>query len=105
MGGFGPGNRSGGGSLSEALVGTPFPTSSPAGAVGEQLRETQHINRSLFCLRDVIAALGSHARFVPFRNSKLTWLLKDGRAGPETEGDLGEGKPPQIPPPSGANFE
>eukprot|EP00667_Euglena_gracilis_P017159 EG_transcript_18043 len=50
---------------------------SKSGAVGEQLRETQHINRSLFCLRDVIAALGSHARFVPFRNSKLTWLLKD----------------------------
>eukprot|EP00659_Diplonema_papillatum_P019442 gene19442-29959_t len=46
-------------------------------AEGDRLRETQHINKSLACLGDVIVALakgeGSH---VPFRQSKLTHLLQ-----------------------------
>ena len=46
-------------------------------AEGDRLRETQHINKSLACLGDVIAALakgdGAH---VPFRQSKLTHLLQ-----------------------------
>eukprot|EP01063_Lacrimia_lanifica_P024668 TRINITY_DN32538_c0_g1_i1.p1 TRINITY_DN32538_c0_g1~~TRINITY_DN32538_c0_g1_i1.p1 ORF type:complete len:760 (+),score=266.27 TRINITY_DN32538_c0_g1_i1:76-2280(+) len=46
-------------------------------AEGDRLRETQHINKSLACLGDVIAALakgdGSH---IPFRQSKLTHLLQ-----------------------------
>lgn len=50
---------------------------SKSGAVGDQLKETQHINKSLFCLHDVITAISSNARFIPFRNSKLTWLLRD----------------------------
>ncbi|AJW20539.1 Kar3p [Saccharomyces cerevisiae YJM451] len=47
--------------------------------VGDRLRETQNINKSLSCLGDVIHALGqpdSTKRHIPFRNSKLTYLLQ-----------------------------
>lgn len=52
--------------------------------VGERLRETQSINRSLSCLGDVIHALGAtdaSKRHIPFRNSKLTYLLQYSLAG------------------------
>lgn len=52
--------------------------------VGERLRETQSINKSLSCLGDVIHALGSSdasRRHIPFRNSKLTYLLQYSLAG------------------------
>ena len=42
-----------------------------------RLRETQHINKSLSALGDVIAALKHKAAHVPFRNSKLTFFLQD----------------------------
>ncbi|CCE62956.1 hypothetical protein TPHA_0D03200 [Tetrapisispora phaffii CBS 4417] len=48
-------------------------------AVGARLRETQNINKSLSCLGDVIHALGQNdntKRHIPFRNSKLTYLLQ-----------------------------
>ncbi|BFZ56547.1 kinesin-like nuclear fusion protein [Savitreella phatthalungensis] len=45
-------------------------------ATGDRLKETQHINKSLSCLADVIHALGSDAGHVPYRNSKLTYLLQ-----------------------------
>ena len=44
-------------------------------ATGQQLKETQAINRSLSCLGDVIAALSKQSKHIPYRNSKLTHLL------------------------------
>ncbi|GLD94976.1 hypothetical protein PINS_up003601 [Pythium insidiosum] len=50
------------------------------GAVGQQLRETGHINKSLYCLSQVIQAMAKHggrqrgAKFVPYRDSKLTMV-------------------------------
>ena len=45
-------------------------------AEGIRLKEAQNINRSLSALGDVIAALGSNSKHVPYRNSKLTFLLQ-----------------------------
>ncbi|KMU86863.1 carboxy-terminal kinesin 2 [Coccidioides immitis H538.4] len=51
---------------------------SHSGATGDRLRETQNINRSLSCLGDVISALGQgkEGGHIPYRNSKLTYLLQ-----------------------------
>ncbi|KAK3062771.1 hypothetical protein LTS18_003400 [Coniosporium uncinatum] len=47
-------------------------------AEGQRLKETQNINKSLSCLGDVIGALGQgkDGAHVPYRNSKLTYLLQ-----------------------------
>ena len=58
-------------------------------ARGDRLRETQAINKSLSCLADVICALrqrhsgtrSAAAVHVPYRNSKLTYLLKHSLGG------------------------
>lgn len=54
-------------------------------ATGERLKEAQHINRSLSALGDVIEALGRRGPngggHVPYRNSKLTMLLKESLGG------------------------
>ncbi|KAM8946025.1 kinesin-like protein KIFC3 [Pelodytes ibericus] len=50
---------------------------SRSGAAGDRLREAQCINRSLSALGDVFSALRSHQGFVPYRNSKLTYLLQE----------------------------
>ncbi|XP_061102920.1 kinesin-like protein KIFC3 [Conger conger] len=48
-----------------------------SGAEGSRLREAQCINKSLSALGDVIHALRSKQPHVPFRNSRLTYLLQD----------------------------
>ena len=63
-------------------------------ATGDRLKEAQNINRSLSALGDVVHALGekssagkkgggaaASAVHIPYRNSKLTFLLQDSLGG------------------------
>jgi kinesin family protein 16B len=63
-----------------------------SGATGDRLREGSNINRSLTTLGLVISALATNSaiaskansekkKFVPYRDSVLTWLLKDSLGG------------------------
>ncbi|XP_032417560.1 kinesin-like protein KIFC3 isoform X4 [Xiphophorus hellerii] len=52
-----------------------------SGAEGSRLREAQCINKSLSALGDVISALRSRHAHIPFRNSRLTYLLQDSLSG------------------------
>jgi kinesin family member 1 len=62
---------------------------SNSGVSGARLMEANNINRSLSTLGDVIKVLSDNSRkvvsgrrsFVPYRNSVLTWLLKDSLGG------------------------
>jgi hypothetical protein len=47
-----------------------------SGASGVRMKEAQAINTSLSALSDVMSALGTKQQHVPFRNSKLTYLLQ-----------------------------
>ena len=59
------------------LAGSERLDRSGANADAKRLRETQAINKSLSCLGDVFNALGNRASHIPYRNSKLTYLLQD----------------------------
>ena len=55
---------------------------SKTGAAGSRLKEGSNINKSLTTLGLVISALASgKSKFVPYRDSVLTWLLKDSLGG------------------------
>jgi len=61
-----------------------------SGATGQRLKEGGHINKSLVTLGSVISALAEASKaatnhgkqpFIPYRDSVLTWLLKDSLGG------------------------
>jgi len=52
-----------------------------SGVTGERLKETKAINASLSCLSDVFRALSHKNHHIPYRNSKLTQLLKPALSG------------------------
>ncbi|XP_044749830.1 kinesin-like protein KIF6 [Coccinella septempunctata] len=54
---------------------------SKSGITGNTLNEAKNINLSLHYLEQVILALSTSKKHIPFRNSMLTYLLKDSLSG------------------------
>ena len=52
-----------------------------SGVTGKALLEAQNINKSLSCLAGVFGALNKKSQHVPFRDSKLTYLLQPSFSG------------------------
>mmetsp|Transcript_2435 Transcript_2435/g.5447 ORF Transcript_2435/g.5447 Transcript_2435/m.5447 type:complete len:928 (+) Transcript_2435:38-2821(+) len=52
-----------------------------SGAKGKQMTEASNINKSLAALGDVMMSLQGKSEHVPYRNSKLTMMLKDSLGG------------------------
>ena len=52
-----------------------------SGATGLQLKEAQSINKSLSALGDVVNALTSGNKHIPYRNHPLTMLMSDSIGG------------------------
>lgn len=52
-----------------------------SGVTGQGMKEAQNINKSLSALGDVIQSLVAKTPHVPYRNSKLTMMLKDSLGG------------------------
>jgi len=50
-------------------------------SIGSTLKETQHINKSLSSLSNVIEKLQAKSAHIPFRESKLTYLLQNSLEG------------------------
>ena len=51
------------------------------GNKGARFREGSNINKSLLALGNCINALADGSKYIPYRNSKLTRLLKDSIGG------------------------
>jgi hypothetical protein len=52
-----------------------------SGVTGAAMKEAQYINKSLSALGDVMEALDQKSKHVPYRNSKLTYLLQNSLGG------------------------
>ena len=52
-----------------------------SGSTGQTLSEAKNINLSLHFLEQVIVALSEKQEHIPYRNSTITWLLRDSLGG------------------------